>query len=51
MGQRLALEDFGGPQRRRGAEVPVWLRSHPKVPERIAAIEAMEDRWGVRAAP
>ncbi|TXI04500.1 MAG: M48 family metallopeptidase [Pseudorhodobacter sp.] len=34
-----------------GAEVPVWLRSHPKVPERIAAIEAMEDRWGVRAAP
>ena len=29
-----------------GAEVPVWLRSHPKTPERIAAIEAMEARWG-----
>lgn len=29
----------------RGAEIPVWLRSHPKVPERIAAIEAMEERW------
>lgn len=30
----------------RGAEIPVWLRSHPKTPERIAAIEAMEARWG-----
>lgn len=30
----------------RGAEIPVWLRSHPKVPERIAAIEAAEARWG-----
>lgn len=29
----------------RGAEIPVWLRSHPKVPERIAAIEAAEARW------
>ena len=29
-----------------GAEIPVWLRSHPKVAERIAAIEAMEARWG-----
>lgn len=29
----------------RGAEIPVWLRSHPKVAERIAAIEAMEARW------
>lgn len=28
----------------RGAEIPVWLRSHPKTPERIAAIEA---RWNV----
>ena len=32
----------------RGAEVPVWLRSHPKTPERIAAIEAMEARWGAQ---
>lgn len=30
----------------RGAEIPVWLRSHPKTPERIAAIEALEARWG-----
>lgn len=30
----------------RGAEIPVWLRSHPHVPERIAAIEANEARWG-----
>lgn len=33
----------------RGVEIPVWLRSHPKVAERIAAIEAMEARWGVQA--
>lgn len=31
----------------RGAEIPVWLRSHPHTEERIAAIEAMEARWGV----
>ena len=30
----------------RGAEIPVWLRSHPHAPERIAAIEANEARWG-----
>jgi len=29
----------------RGAEIPVWLRSHPKTHERIAAIEAHEARW------
>ncbi len=34
----------------RGAEIPVWLRSHPKTPERIAAIEANEARWGVGAS-
>ena len=31
----------------RGAEIPVWLRSHPKTAERIAAIEALEARWGL----
>ncbi|MEY4306616.1 MAG: hypothetical protein RIT52_2791 [Pseudomonadota bacterium] len=31
----------------RGAEIPVWLRSHPHTEDRIAAIEAMEARWGV----
>ncbi|MEN9849987.1 MAG: hypothetical protein RL128_150 [Pseudomonadota bacterium] len=30
----------------RGAGIPVWLRSHPHAPERIAAIEANEARWG-----
>ncbi len=29
----------------RGGAVPAWLMSHPKTPERIAAIEAMEARW------
>ncbi len=29
----------------RGAGVPVWLMSHPKTAERIAAIEALEARW------
>ena len=28
-----------------GGTVPAWLMSHPKVPERIAAIEALEARW------
>lgn len=27
------------------AAAPVWLRSHPKTAERIAAIEGMERRW------
>ncbi|MEM7718862.1 MAG: M48 family metallopeptidase [Pseudomonadota bacterium] len=29
----------------RGAGMPVWLMSHPKTDERIAAIEALEARW------
>lgn len=32
-----------------GASAPAWFLSHPKVPERIAAIEALEARW--RSAP
>ena len=28
-----------------GGTVPAWLTSHPKVPDRIAAIEALEARW------
>ena len=28
-----------------GAAMPVWLMSHPKTAERIAAIEANENRW------
>lgn len=29
----------------RGGAVPAWLMSHPKTPERIAAITKLEDRW------
>lgn len=29
-----------------GAAIPAWLRTHPKTPERIKAIEANETRWG-----
>ncbi|QYX58581.1 M48 family metalloprotease [Roseovarius sp. SCSIO 43702] len=31
----------------RGGAMPAWLMSHPKTDERIAAIEKMEQRWGV----
>ncbi|MCV6594601.1 MAG: M48 family metallopeptidase [Silicimonas sp.] len=29
----------------RGAKTPVWLMSHPKTKDRIAAIEKLETRW------
>lgn len=32
-----------------GAGTPAWLMSHPKIAERIAAIEAREARWVVQA--
>lgn len=38
----LKLEDLT--QSRAGA-MPAWLMSHPKTPERIAAIEKLEARW------
>lgn len=28
------------------SQIPAWLRTHPKTPQRIAAIEANEARWG-----
>lgn len=28
-----------------GAKMPVWLMSHPKTKDRIAAIEKLEERW------
>lgn len=31
-----------------GADIPQWLRSHPKTEERISAIEAREVKWGLR---
>jgi len=30
-----------------GAGMPAWLLSHPRSPDRVAAIEANERRWGV----
>jgi metalloprotease len=33
-----------------GAGVPAWLMSHPKAGERIAAIAANEEKWGVAAS-
>ena len=30
-----------------GEGIPAWMRSHPPTPERIAAIEANETRWGL----
>ena len=32
-----------------GAGTPAWLMSHPKIADRIAAIEAREARWAVQA--
>ena len=43
--QKSLFEKLDGLTGARGAEIPVWLRSHPKVPERIRAIEALEARW------
>lgn len=31
-----------------GAGIPAWLMSHPRIEERIAAIEAREARWAVQ---
>lgn len=40
--QKLGALTGGG-----GAGVPAWLMSHPKTPDRIAAIAANEVKWGV----
>ncbi len=42
----LKLEKLTG---MRGAGMPVWLMSHPKTGERIAAIEKLEARWAAVA--
>lgn len=43
--QKSLFQKLDALTKARGAEIPVWLRSHPHTEERIAAIEAMEDRW------
>ena len=42
--QKSLLAKLEGLTGMRGAP-PVWLASHPKTPDRISAIEALEDRW------
>lgn len=34
-----------------GRGAPAWLMSHPKTEERVAAIEALEARWGTNHLP
>ncbi|QFS82202.1 Metalloprotease LoiP precursor [Roseivivax sp. THAF40] len=41
------LEELTGA---RAGAVPAWLMSHPKTEERIAALEALEARWGTAPA-
>ncbi len=43
--QKSLFQKLDALTKARGAEIPVWLRSHPHTEERISAIEAMEDRW------
>jgi len=45
--QKSLFQKLDALTKARGAEIPVWLRSHPHTEDRIAAIEAMEARWGV----
>jgi metalloprotease len=43
--QKSLFAKLGGLTGNRGADVPAWLRSHPKTDERIAAITANETKW------
>ncbi len=43
--QKTLFEKLGRLTGNRAAGVPVWLMSHPKTPERIAAIVANEKTW------
>ena len=45
--QKSLFQKLDALTKARGAEIPIWLRSHPHTEDRIAAIEAMEARWGV----
>lgn len=46
--QKSLFRKLGSLTASRGEGIPAWLLSHPKVEERIAAIEANEARWQVR---
>ncbi|MGL5009599.1 MAG: M48 family metallopeptidase [Paracoccaceae bacterium] len=45
--QKTLFEKLGALTGSRGSGVPAWLMSHPKSPERIAAIAANEEKWGL----
>ncbi len=37
--------------RSRSGAMPAWLMSHPKTPDRIAALEKLEHKWGTAPIP
>jgi putative metalloprotease len=43
--QKSLFEKLDGMTGAGGANMPAWLMSHPKTPQRIAAIEANEAKW------
>lgn len=43
--QKSLFAKLGALTGNRGAEIPAWLRSHPKTDERVAAIAANEAKW------
>ena len=45
--QKSLFEKLGRLTGMGGRGAPAWLMSHPKTEDRIAAIEALEARWGV----
>ena len=45
--QKTLFEKLGRLTGHGGAGVPAWMMSHPKTPDRIAAIAANEAKWGV----
>ena len=44
--QKSLFHKLGDLTQQRAGMVPAWLMSHPKTGERIAALEALEQRWG-----
>jgi len=48
--QKALFARLGGLSGGAGAGLPAWFLSHPRPEERIAAIEALEARWGLPAA-
>ncbi len=48
--QKTLFEKLGALTGGAGAGVPAWLMSHPKTPDRIAAIAANEAKWGIGPA-